>query len=436
MGSRNLSITVDMIRKDVEKHRQQHLATLHEALKASFIGLEGFQKWIGKEMERIGMQVEEYQVDISELHNQPANHKTLRENPAALVKGPNVIGRLPGKGPGKGILLFGHADKRPETYAWGKRKPEMVSRDGKLYGPGIADDVCGLASMLAAVETFRRLGMEQEGDLLVASILGKQMGVFGTYGLMKRYGPVEAAIYVHPAESGDGLGDLKIASLGNLEFIITIDGKFPSTSEPHHTIFSREAVSASQKGIAVLQKLHAWAEEKNVQYRHARVEQLTGQSFSLEESLFTAGVGQPVYEIPIRCEIHGMICFPPNAKLEEVQKEFCGVFDNLVNEDEWLNRGHARLEFGDLIGDSCASDEDSEFVKMAVKAIHDVTGKNPSFYYGHSVSDIRYPLLYWNAQAFGVGPLCGDIGRETEWVDEQEYLDTIVAVTEMMKHSA
>jgi len=49
------------------------------------------------------------------------------------------------------------------------------------------------------------------------------------------------------------------------------------------------------------------------------------------------------------------------------------------------------------------------------------------------MSDIRYPLLYWKAQAFGIGPVCGDIGKESEWVDQKEYLDTIVAVTQMLK---
>lgn len=36
------------------------------------------------------------------------------------------------------------------------------------------------------------------------------------------------------------------------------------------------------------------------------------------------------------------------------------------------------------------------------------------------MSDIRYPLLDWNAPSFGIGPLAGDMGLESEWVDQEE----------------
>ena len=62
-----------------------------------------------------------------------------------------------------------------------------------------------------------------------------------------------------------------------------------------------------------------------------------------------------------------------------------------------------------------------------------ITGKAPFYGYGHSLGDIRYPLLYWNAQTIGVAPHCGDIGTESEWIDRKQYLDTIVAVTQMMR---
>ena len=75
----------------------------------------------------------------------------------------------------------------------------------------------------------------------------------------------------------------------------------------------------------------------------------------------------------------------------------------------------------------------SALLLMASQVLTDVTGREPHYYYGHALSDIRYPLLYWNAQAFGVGPVCGDIGKESEWIDQKEYLHTIVAVTQLLK---
>ncbi len=427
---------VTHVRKEIQKNEAYHLELLRKGFRASLSSLADFQAWIGDQMRRIGMDVEEFLVDRAELADQPAHQKILQEDPSALQTGPNVVGRLGGKVKGRGILLFAHADKRPETFEWGRKHSDVEERNGRLYGPGIADDVAGITAILSALETFRRLGMEQKGDLLIASVLGKQMGVLGTYGLMRRYGPVDAAIYVHPAESGAGLGDIKMASNGMIEFLIEIEGKAPDTKEPYQTIFSKSGVSAAEKGVYLFQGLHEWAAETSKRYRHVRLEELAGQAFALSMGRFIAGSENKVYEIPLRCVLQGTICFPPNANLETVQDGFKRAFDELAKQDPWLAQSRVRLEWGDFVGESTQSDEDSEFLLMASQAIKEATGKEPSYYYGHSVSDIRYPLLYWNAQAFGVGPLAGDIGKEAEWVDRREYLDTIVAVTQMLRHAA
>jgi len=49
---------------------------------------------------------------------------------------------------------------------------------------------------------------------------------------------------------------------------------------------------------------------------------------------------------------------------------------------------------------------------------------------------IGYPMLYWNAQAVVIGPHCGDTGPEVEWIDRKQYLDTIIAVTQMLRQLA
>ena len=431
----NRSITVDEIRKDVLSNEHAHIKLLEEGLMSSFTNLNDFQAWISARLQSIGLEVEKFLVDQDELKNQPANQKTLRENPESLQQAVNIVGKLKGEGPRHGVLLFAHADKQPETFEWAKEHPQMIERDGRLYGPGIADDVCGLTAMVSAVETYKRLGMNPQGDVLVASILGKQNGVFGTYGLMQRYGPLDAAIYIHPAESGDGLGELKMSSNGCLEFIIQVEGKEPDSTDPLQAIFSTTAVSAVQKTIFLYQGLLNWADDMRRKYRHTRLEELCNQSFSLAESRFT-GIAPVTYKMPTHCELCGTIVFPPNARYETVKNDFENIFIHLVQADAWLSQGHASLEWGDLMGESGQSDENSDFMQMATRAIQEVTGITPKYYYGHTTSDIRYPILYWNAQAFGVGPLAGDIAKKTEWVDRNDYLQSIIVVTEMLKHAA
>lgn len=422
-----------VIREDVRKNEKNHLGLLAEAVKTSFSSLARFQSWVGEKMRQIGLEVEEFIVDPEDLVHQPACQKTLRENPSALQSGPNVVGRLAGRDYGRGLLLFAHADKFPETFDWGHKQPEMVEREGRLFAPGIADDVSGITAMLSAVETFRRLGFVRKHDLMAASVLGKQMSLYGTHGLMRRYAPMEHAIYVHPAESGDGLSEIHMASNGMFEFLIEIAGKPPDTSDPFQIIYPNSAVSAVEKGVYIFEGLHRWAAEASDRYRHSGLEKLTGRAIALLVARFTSGTEHLVYEIPLRCILEGAVSFPPNASLDTVQGDFKQVFERLVKQDPWLSHSNVSLEWGDYMGESVQSDEQSALLQMASRVLTDVTGRKPHYFYGYALSDIRYPLLYWHAQAFGIGPVCGDIAQESEWIDRKEYLDTIVAVTQMLR---
>jgi acetylornithine deacetylase/succinyl-diaminopimelate desuccinylase-like protein len=432
------------IREVIKKKETYYLELLREGLKASFSNLEGFQSWIAERMRQMSLQVDEFTVDREELAHQPAYQKTLRENPSALRFGPNIVGRLTGQGVGRGTLLYAHPDKFPETFDWGRKHPDMVERDGRLFAPGIADDVAGVTAILGAVETFRRLGFEPRGDLMVASPLGKQLSVCGTYGLVTRYGPMDAAIYVHPRENGGALDDIHTTSSGVIEFLIQIHVQAPETTDQFQARYSRSTIRAVEKGVYLLQGLHEWAAEASKRYRHVGLEELIGQTVALLVSTLTAGKGTSAaygtenegYGIPLRCVLEGMVCFPPGASLDTVQADFKETFARLVTQDPGLAQSHVQLEWGDMIGDSAEVDEESSLRQITRQVITEVTGREAYYYYGHSLSDTRYPMLYWNAPAIGVGPLCGDIGTEGEWVDRKDYLDTIVAVTLMLREIA
>lgn len=433
MGRVTSNNDLTAIRAEVEGNETHHLELLREGLKVSFSSLAGFQSWIAERMGQIGLQVEEFVVDREELAHQPAYQKTLRENPSALRFGPNIVGTLTGQGVGQGTLLYAHPDKFPETFDWGRKHPDMVERDGRLFGPGIADDVAGLTAMLSAVETFRRLGFEPRGDLMVASSLGKQTSVCGTYGLVTRYGPMDTAIYVHPHESGGWLNEIHMTSSGLIEFLIQIEVQAPETTDQFQARYSRSTVSAVEKGVYLFQGLHEWAGETTKRYRHAGLEELIGQTVALLVSSLTAGTENGDHGIPLRCMLEGTICFPPGASLNTVQADFKETFERLVTQDPGLAQSHVQLEWGDMIGESVQVDEESSLLHIARQVLTDVTGKEAYYYYGFELSDTRYPMLYWNAPCIGVGPRCGDIGTESEWVEREDYLDTIVAVTLMLR---
>jgi acetylornithine deacetylase/succinyl-diaminopimelate desuccinylase-like protein len=229
-----------------------------------------------------------------------------------------------------------------------------------------------------------------------------------------------------------------MASLGMIEFHVEVEGKGPDTTEPDHTIYSQSGVSAAEKGFYLAQGLTDWARAvaEEDRYRHTGLEQQAGQSFALLVGSFVSGSENQAYEIPTRCQFKGAVNFPPGADLEQVQQELENAFGRLVRSDDWLNESHARFEWGDAIAESCQSDEGSKFLRVAQAVIREVTGRTPRYNYGHSASDIRYPMLWWNAAGLGIGPLAGDMGTPTEYVDRREYLDTIIVFVELLRRIA
>jgi len=113
------------IRKVIAKNEKVHLELLSNGLEASLVNLETFQDWFASEMTKLGMGVEQFRVSPEELADQPACQKSLAEAPSSLQQGTNVLGRLRGEG-GPGVLLFGHADKKPETFEYGKDHPSSI----------------------------------------------------------------------------------------------------------------------------------------------------------------------------------------------------------------------------------------------------------------------------------------------------------------------
>ena len=426
---------LDRIIDQVKKNQDNHVNLLDEGLRASLTSLDGFQDWIFDWMDEFGMKAERFNVEMEELKNQPAYRKTLEEDPSKLRTGSNVLGSYEGGGKNEGVLLYGHADKKPVTFEYAENHKKLEEKDGKLYGPGIADDVSGLTSMLSSIKVLDELNIKPAGDVMVASVLGKQMGVFGTYGLVTKFGPMDGAIYAHPEESGAGLSELKMCTSGLVEFHITVEGEPPKHSDPTQTIFANNAVNAIDKGSYVYTKLLEWAEEMDSKYFNKGLEELTGQSFVLCFSNVEAGDIDKVNKIPTECVLRGTICFPPEAELESVQAGFEKEFEKIINEDSWLNKDRARFQWGDMITDSAQADENSSFLNLAKDTLAELKGEEPEYYYGHAASDIRYPMLYWDAEAFGVGPTAGDIGKENEWVEKEEYLETIAAIACMLANT-
>ncbi len=105
---------------------------------------------------------------------------------------PNVVGRLPGSGGGRSLMLIGHLDV---VGPWGPDAFTPVVREGRMYGRGAADMKCGFAAALLAVEALLAGGRRLPGDVLVAGVIDEEWESAGAAALPARWRP-DAAVLV------------------------------------------------------------------------------------------------------------------------------------------------------------------------------------------------------------------------------------------------
>jgi len=435
-------MNLDLLRRKIQAEENVYVEFLKDCLLASFKGVADFQIWIAHKMEKIGLDVEQFIVHKDELKKQPAMQRSLQSEAITVGQVPNFIGRL-GKGSNevgqRGLTVFAHADKPIESYEWGKRfRPDTFQQGQKLVGPGIGDDVAGIAAAMSALKVLRDLGWSPRYEVRFASVLGKQLGVFGTYGLVAKYKPSDAAIYVHPPASGGGLGDLIIGALGMVEFSVKISGKAPETTEPWKPIFEKTAINPIYKGLYLISALRVWGDEieKQKVYHHEGVEAVAGRSFVVHIGQFLAGESGKAYQFPPWCVFSGVVHFSPRASVKDIQQKLTELFNSIKVQDAWFSEGNVYLEWGDVIAEAFEVDPNHVFVKEVRRLIQAATGVSPRFYYGHSVSDIRYPVLWWGVPAVGVGPVVGNLGKPDEYIDKNEYLTTIAVLAMLIAHFA
>ncbi|MBW3570166.1 MAG: M20/M25/M40 family metallo-hydrolase [Gemmatimonadetes bacterium] len=107
----------------------------------------------------------------------------------------SVVGRLPGTGGGRSLMLYAHHDTvgvegMPEPWA-------ARVRDGRMYGRGAYDMKCGLAASLAAVRALVDSGTRLKGDLVIVSVADEEEASLGMTDVLKHH-TADAAIVTEP----------------------------------------------------------------------------------------------------------------------------------------------------------------------------------------------------------------------------------------------
>lgn len=328
---------------------------------------------------------------------------------------------------GRSLLLFAHPDAEPTATAADWTVPPFAGeeRDGRIHGWGVADDLAGVATAIAALEAVQAAGLRLAGAVTVASTPSKRHAR-GIAAVLHHGAHADAALYLHPAESGAGLHEIKAMASGQLEFTVTVRGRRPQTSEPGHTAFSHLAINPLDKANILIAALYRLAAERAARVRHPLLEAAVGRATNIMISSLQFGGGVPS-QLAETLTFGGAVSFPPGETMETVQAELAAAIATAAAADPWLAQNPPELCW--LAGVSASEvGESHPFYQTVAGAVATVCGYAPHINAMHTSSDIRNPMVQKAIPTLGLGPLCGGLthsGGINEWVDRDDYIRAV-----------
>ncbi|MAQ85024.1 MAG: hypothetical protein CMH12_17495 [Maritimibacter sp.] len=335
-----------------------------------------------------------------------------------------VVGTLPGDDALPSLLMFAHPDGEPVagTDRWTHDPFAGEVDGGRIYGWGVADDLAGCAAAVLAIEKAAATGNPM-GRAVFASTPSKRYAR-GVAALLHDGLAADAALYLHPAESGVGMREIKALASGHLEFTVTVKGRQPDTTEPGHTAFSHLSENPVTKAILIHDALMALADERAARVRHPLIEAVVGRATNLHVSRMQCGELRKFGRIVDTCILGGAVSFPPSETYREVQEEVEAAIAKAAAADPWLKDNPPVVDWITGVTGAEVPDGHPLYVTSA-GAVSAVTGEAPFVNAMHTSSDIRNPAVEAGIPCVGLGCLSGDLSqndRHDEWVDEADFL--------------
>jgi acetylornithine deacetylase len=407
---------------DMTQDAQAAIALLRDLIALARDGEVAVQDRLAEGFRAAGCSVERLRYRPAEV---PLREEFASESAIATDEREAVIARLHGTGGGRSLIMFAHPDGEAfgDDHGWTRDPFAGTIAEGRLYGWGVADDLAGVAIM---VEAVRRAAAEGplRGDVILASTPSKRHAR-GVHAVMHHGHRADAAVYLHPAESGVGMREVKTLASGQVIFRVTVAGRLPDTQEPGHAAFAHTAVNPIERMIPVMAALRALDARRGERVRHPALEAAIGRSTNLLISRIEGGT--KAGRVPVECSILVALSFPPGEKLASVQAEVAAAVAEAAAGDPWLREHPPRLDWISGVTGAAVAEDDPLWIETS-RAVQAVTGEPPYVNPLHTSSDIRNPMVQHGIPCVGLGPLCGDLthnGSRDEWVDAADYVRAV-----------
>ena len=362
------------------------------------------------------------------LRGLPYRVETSADRPSEYAEHPEFMPpNPPGDGPFVNVVghpvtgaarhaLFAHIDTHLVEDGWATNPYEPALKGNRLYGLGTSDDKGGVAAMLVAASALA----DFDGPLpIVMSLHGKGGGSRGSLPVFDRFRRsdqrVEAVLYVHPAETGRGLDDIKTEVQGILDLELKVTG----WRAPPMEINSIDSAPWEKGGNALDVCIAALEHLRATVYADVPV------------NLGLVNGGDRIGSVAANAAARFRLKFGGartwRELLDSARLELEAFADALPVAEESFA---LELEPVGYRTNPGAADWDAPVSRVLRGSIEGVTGKAPAAYPNHYAGDIRYPIRLLGVPAYGIGSLGGNFYGANEWVDIDDLVRLVAVVIE------
>jgi acetylornithine deacetylase len=372
-----------------------------------------FQGFLSGRLLELGMKVTVSRVRRESL----ADHPAFCDDDIPYDQRLNVIGRWPGRGGGRSLILNGHADvvSPGAEELWGDSPWSGKLSDGRIYGRGSTDMKGGLAAAVYAMESLRQLGFTPDGDVIFQSVVGEESGGCGTLAAILDGCRADAAIIMEPT----GLQLAHVQS-GALTFRLTVTGRAV------HACMRNQGVNAIEKFYLLLRALNDFDTRRHERHHHP-VYPDTGQVAPISVGKVSAGDWPST--VPDRLVAEGRFGVFPDEGIAEAKSAFHDRIRETAEADDWLAAHPPVLEWVEGQFEPGVTAPDEDILKVLGRSHREVLGGEARLTGVTYGSDLRLFTNYAGMPAVLYGP--GDV-LDAHVVNESVAVGEVVDATKIL----